>query len=131
MEQNLNCYSVAWFGAGIRISKYEVTSQNLQEAIQTLATNTTYKRKAEDLSILLQAGGGAARGAQLIESVALVGNNNHAIPKSFYMSDWQAHNLDIIGSFLAMMIVLGWLTLFCFRMAFKKIRKCVDKNEKK
>jgi len=100
MEQNVNCRNVERYGAGIRISRYEVTEENLKSSLFQLMNNETYQEKAAHFGVLLKVSGGTDRAIELIESLVKVGNAEHLVPRSFYMPDYQVLNLDFLVSSL-------------------------------
>ena len=94
---------------GISITTKELTITKLKELVETLMTKSIYRKNVKRTSRLLREGGGAKRGADLVELYAKVGYS-HAMPL-FIRGEWNSmkyYNIDVWVLILSTVVLLFW-----------------------
>lgn len=92
---------------GISITAKELTVEKLKKSVEALMTKSIYRKNVERTSRLLQEGGGAKRGADLVELYAEVGYS-HTMPP-FIRGEWSSikyYNIDVWVVILSMIVLL-------------------------
>ena len=114
-------------GLGIHLVPSQANVENIMKAVSTVKTDC-YKDQVWKVSRLLRAGGGAKKGADLVELYAAVGHD-HGIP-SFVHYKWswiQYYNVDAWLVIISVAIVIIWgcisIQRWCFRIMMTKTKK--------
>ena len=95
-------------GLGIHFIPSQANVENIMKAVSTVKTDR-YKDQVWKVSRLLRAGGGAKKGADLVELYAAVGHD-HGIP-SFVRYKWswiQYYNVDVWLVIILVAIIMIW-----------------------
>ena len=114
-------------GLGIKLLAKKATIENVINAVNRIQTGS-YNEQARKVSRLLKAGGGAKRGADLVELYADVGYD-HGIP-SFIRYKWswiQYYNVDVWLVIVTSLFIFSW----CFCNICGRCWKCCCSGHQK
>lgn len=109
---------------GISLTAKELTIEKLKESAKSLIEDNIYKKNVKRASRLLREGGGARRGAELVELYAAMGYS-HALP-AFIRDEWSSikyYNLDVWAVIIGTAVLILWgcgKCCRCCRCCFKK-----------
>ena len=104
-----NAMRVVQSGAGIRLDYAYITAEAITSSIRKIAEGK-YRQEAKRMSVILRAGGGVERAADLVEHYAEVGYE-HLVP-AYVKYEWgwvEYYNMDV--KLLSCLLLLLWVWL--------------------
>lgn len=125
-DQYNNGFRIQSQGLGISIRPNELTIDKLHTSVDDLLNKQEYKRNLFRVKRLLREGGGAKKGADLVELYASVGYD-HTLP-SFIRNQWSAiqfYNIDVWIVLVGVVMAIIWVCYHftcCFRKQKRKIQ---------
>ena len=116
------------FGAGIWLTRMDISAQRVTNAVTTISENNNYHKQASKIRKMHMFAGGARAAANLVEFYSDIGYD-HLVP-AYIKYEWswvQYYNLDVY----CLLVLLDCLLLYCcYKLLKCCCRLCCSKKQK-